>query len=104
MTNPDETAALVSNLDAALKRLEVGNGEFPGGCCACLQDVATGWHLPSYSLAKTLDKMGGLRTTPWAAASDGHRAFGFGYGHEELPLPPFELAAFKVCLHLRGQL
>jgi len=39
MTSPDESAALVTRLETVLKRLEVGNTEFPGACAACLQDV-----------------------------------------------------------------
>ena len=64
MTNPDETAALVTRLEvclkrleAVLKRLEVGNGEFPGACAACLQDVATAGHLPSCYLAGGLEEV-----------------------------------------------
>ena len=56
MTNPGETAALVTCFEAALKRLETGNKEFPGGCCACLQGVAAACHLPSCYLALALDE------------------------------------------------
>ena len=64
MTNWDETAALVDHLEAALKRLERENGEFPGACCACLQDVATVGHLPPCYLAGALDEV-----TAWRARS-----------------------------------
>jgi hypothetical protein len=57
MTNPDETAALVSRVETVLKRLEVGNTEFPGACAACLQDVASAGHLPSCYLAGALDEV-----------------------------------------------
>jgi len=36
MPSLDETAALVTRLEAVLKRLETGNTEFPGACVACL--------------------------------------------------------------------
>ena len=64
MTNPDETAALVTRLEAVLERLETGNTEFPGACAACLQDVATAGHLPSCYLAGALDEIRGWRTLP----------------------------------------
>ena len=67
MTSPDETAALVSRLEAVLKRLEVGNGEFPGACAACLQDVATAGHLPSCYLDAALDEV-----RAWRVGSTGH--------------------------------
>ena len=57
MTNPDETAALVTRLETILRRLEVGNTEFPGACAACLQDVATAGHLPSCFLAGALEEV-----------------------------------------------
>jgi len=64
MTSPDETAALVTCLEAVLKRLEVGNTEFPGACAACLQDVATAGHLPSCYLAGALDEVRAWRAQP----------------------------------------
>jgi len=66
MTSRDETAALVSRLEAVLIRLETGNTEFPGACAACLQDVATTGHLPSCYLAGAL---AGVRE--WRARSTG---------------------------------
>ena len=56
MTHSDETAALVTRLEALLKRLETGHNEFPGACAACLQDVATAGHLPSCYLAGALEE------------------------------------------------
>jgi hypothetical protein len=64
MTNTDETAALVTRMEAVLKRLEVGNTEFPGACAACLQDVATAGHLPSCYLAVALAEVRAWRTPP----------------------------------------
>jgi len=61
MTSPDEPAALVTRMEAVLKRLEVGNTEFPGACAACLQDVATAGHLPSCYLAGALDDVWAFR-------------------------------------------
>ena len=57
MINPDESAALVTRLEAVLMRLETGNTEFAGACAACLQDVATTGHLPSCYLAGALDEV-----------------------------------------------
>jgi len=57
MTSLDETAALVTRLEAVLMRLEIGNTEFPGACAACLQDVAAAGHLPSCILAGALDEV-----------------------------------------------
>jgi len=57
MTSPDEPAALVTRMEAVLKRLEVGNTEFPGACAACLQDVATAGHLPSCYLVGALEEV-----------------------------------------------
>jgi len=65
MTNPDETTALVTRLEAVLMRLEIGNTEFPGACAACLQDVAKDGHLPSCYLAGALDE---IRT--WRASTE----------------------------------
>jgi len=65
MTSPDETAALVTRLEAVLMRLEIGNTEFPGACTACLQDVAVAGHLPSCYLAGALDE---VRT--WMASTE----------------------------------
>ena len=64
MANPDETAALVTHLEAVLKRLETGNTEFPGACAACLQDVASVGHLPSCYLAGALDEISMWRARP----------------------------------------
>ena len=64
MTNPDETAALVTRLEAVLKRLETGNTEFPGACAACLQDVATAGHLPSCCIARALEEVKEWRAGP----------------------------------------
>ena len=64
MTNPDDAAALVTRLEVTLKRLEVGNTEFPGACAACLQDVATAGHLPSCYLAGALAEIRAWRTPP----------------------------------------
>ena len=61
MTNQDETAALVTHLEAVLRRLETGNTEFPGACAACLQDVATAGHLPSCYLAGALEEVRELK-------------------------------------------
>ena len=57
MTSLDETAALVTHLEAVLKRLETGSGEFPGACTACLQDVAVAGHMPSCIIAGALDEI-----------------------------------------------
>jgi|GEM_PF-3577762 hypothetical protein len=64
MTIPDETATLVTRMEAVLKRLEVGNTEFPMACCACLQDVATAGHLPSCYLASALEEVREWRARP----------------------------------------
>ncbi len=66
MTEMDETVALVAHLEAVLTRLETGNSEFPGGCCACLQDVATAGHLPSCYIAQALGEV-----RKWRAKSPG---------------------------------
>jgi len=65
MTSPDETAALVTRLEAVLKRLETGNTEFPGACAACLQDVTVAGHLPSCYLARALEEV-----VVWEARTD----------------------------------
>jgi hypothetical protein len=57
MARLEETEALVTHLEAVLKRLETGNTEFPGACTACLQDVANAGHMPSCILAGALGKI-----------------------------------------------
>jgi hypothetical protein len=66
MARLEETEALVTHLEAVLKRLETGNTEFPGACAACLQDVAVAGHLPSCYLAGALEE---VRT--WRSRSTG---------------------------------
>ena len=65
MPNPDESAALVTRLEAVLKGLEIGNGEFPRACAARLQDVANAGHLPSCYLAGALEEV-----VVWEARTD----------------------------------
>jgi len=67
MTTQDETAALVNRLEAVLKRLEVGNGEFPGACCGCLQDVPIPGHLPSCCIDKALQEI--VEWKAWSSKS-----------------------------------
>ena len=64
MTSPDESAALVTRLETVLKRLEVGNTEFPSACAACLQDVTVAGHLPSCYLAGALEEVRMWRAGP----------------------------------------
>jgi len=54
------TPTLVDHQEATLRRLENASGEFPGVCCACLQDVGMG-HLPSCYLAQALEEVGAWR-------------------------------------------
>jgi len=62
MTNLAAIVALVDHLEATLRRPETGNGEFPGACCACLQDAGSVGHLPSCYLAQALEEVGAWRT------------------------------------------
>jgi hypothetical protein len=62
MSNLDATVLLVDHLEATLRRLETGNGEFLEACCACLQDVGSMGHLPSCYLAQALEEVGAWRT------------------------------------------
>jgi len=61
----NETAALLIQLESALRRLEKQNYNPPGSCCACLQDVEGAGHLPSCYLAKALE---GIEN--WKRSSD----------------------------------
>ena len=55
MLDKDETTALITRLETALRRLET-EGFYPadGCCCACCQDVATWGHLPTCYLGQAL--------------------------------------------------
>lgn len=56
MLDKDETTALITRLETALRRLETeGFYPFDGRCCACLRDVPTHGHLPTCFLWQGLE-------------------------------------------------
>ena len=55
MINQDDTVASVDHMEAALRRLDIGNSEYPGACHACLQAVITAGHLPPCALPKVME-------------------------------------------------
>jgi hypothetical protein len=57
MTNLTATVLPVDHLETTLRRLDTGNGEFVGACCACLQEVGITGHLPSRYLPQALEEI-----------------------------------------------